>query len=236
MGVCMRFCAMGILGGAVIGLTLLAGTQPGHAEAVGLVQRLQNTVYGTPPAATRVPKYRRDGIEYRELLETARSSAVEIGFVDGSDLTIGAEASVLIDQFVYDQESSTGSAVLTLTQGAFRWITGVMPAGSVRFETPTATISIRGTNVKVAVKANGDSLLAIDDGEVTVIPKGKGEATHLIKGQSARVTASGIEVLDQILPVVDPIVDGGWANATEFGNDRSNHGKDRDRSGSGGND
>ncbi len=91
----MRF-ATGILGGACLALALMAGATPSMADAVGLVQRLQNTVYGTPAqAAARVPKYRRDGIEYREVIETARNSAVDIGFVDGSNLTIGADATLM---------------------------------------------------------------------------------------------------------------------------------------------
>lgn len=223
----MRFRDLVILGSASLVLTWVAGTSPSAAEAVGLVQRLQNTVYGTPPMAERAPKYRRDGIESREVIETAPHSAVDIGFIDGSDLTIGAEATVMIDEFVFDQDTDTGQAVVTLTQGAFRWITGVMPSGRVRFETPTATITVRGTNVKVAVKPNGDSLLGLTEGEVTIIPKGKGDTVKLIKGQSARVTKKGVEVVEQILSVADPIVDGGWANATDFGHDRDRSNRDR---------
>lgn len=231
----MRFRDVAILGSACFALALTAGATPSAAEAVGLVQRLQNTVYGTPPMAARAPKYRRDGIETREVIETARNSAVQIGFVDGSDLTIGSETNVMIDEFVFDQDHATGQAVLTLTQGSFRWITGIMPSGGVRFETPTATILVRGTNVKVAVKPNGDSLLGLADGAVTIIPKGKGDTVKLIKGQSALVTAKGVEVQEKILSVADPIVDGGWENATSFGRDRGKSGGDNSGAASGGN-
>lgn len=216
----MRSVFKGLLGSACIALTLGAGATPSAAEAVGLVQRLQNTVYGTPPAGAKAPKYRRDGIEYREFIETAKNSAIEIGFVDGSDLTIGAGAQLTIDTYVFDQDLGSGAAVLTLTQGTLRWITGIMPAGGVRFETPTATITIRGTNVKVGVKLNGDSLIGLDEGEVTVVPKGQGDPVKLTNGESARVTAAGIEVLQNVLSVADPIVDDGWSRATEFGHDR----------------
>ncbi len=96
----------------------------------------------------------------------------------------------------------------------------------MRFETPTATITVRGTNVKVAVKPNGDSIIGLDEGEVTLIPKGKGEPAHLIKGQGAQVTASGVEVVDQVLAVADPIVDRGWSQATDFGRDRDRNQRD----------
>lgn len=224
----MRFHAVAILGSTLLALTLTAGIPSARAEPIGLVTRLQNTAYGTPPQAARVPKQKRDGIDFKELIETAPDSAIEIGFVDGSNMTIGADAEVYIDAFVFDQDSATGEALVTLSQGAFRWVTGIMPPGGVRFETPTATITIRGTNVKIGVKPNGDTLLGLDDGEVGIVAKGKGDAATLKTGQGARVTPAGIEVFDQVLPVADAIVDGGWANATGIGHDR-------DRSNSGGN-
>lgn len=229
----MRFSKMAILGSLVGALSLMGGASASFADAVGLVQRLQNVAYGTEPQGVRTPKYRRDGVQYREIIETAKNSAIEIGFVDGSDMTIGADAQVIIDDFVFDQNKSTGEAVLSLTQGAFRWVTGIMPEGSVRFETPTATITVRGTTVKVAVKSNGDTLVALLDGQVMIIPKGKGDPVKLIDGQSARVTPDGIVVVEEILSVTDQIVDDGWAQATDFGHDRNR--KDHDIGGGGGN-
>jgi hypothetical protein len=229
----MRFSKIAIMGGMLGALSLMAGASPSFADAVGLVQRLQNAAYGTEPAGARTPKYRRDGIQYREVIETAKNSAIDIGFVDGSDMTIGANAQVVIDDYVFDQDKSTGQAVLSLSQGAFRWVTGIMPEGSVRFETPTATITVRGTTVKVAVKSNGDTIVAVLDGQVLVIPKGKGDPVKLIDGQSARVTPEGIVVVEQVLSVTDRIVDDGWAQATDFGNDRNRH--DNDKGGGSGN-
>ena len=184
---------------------------------------MQNTVYGTPPQAVRVPKHQRDGIEFNEAIQTTKNSAVEIGFVDGTNLTIGAEADVTIDAFVFDTDSSTGMAALTLSRGAFRWITGLMPADAVTIETPTATITIRGTNVKIGVRANGDTLLGLDEGEVKIVSKGKGDPVTLQGGESARVTPEGIEVFDDVIAVVDD----GWLNAIGIDNNRG-----RDRSGS----
>lgn len=226
----MRFLSITMLGGALLAATLIAGATPAHAEPIGLVSRLQNTAYGTPPESARMPKHKRDGIEFKELIETAKNSAIEIGFVDGSNMTIGAEAKVYIDAFVFDQESSAGQASLTLSRGALRWVTGIMPPGGVHIDTPTATITIRGTNVKIGVKANGDSLLGLDDGEVKIVPKGKGDPVTLEEGQGARVTPEGIEVFDEVLAIADPIVDGGWAKAigTDHGRDKSGSGKGGD--------
>ncbi|MBI2254991.1 MAG: FecR domain-containing protein [Proteobacteria bacterium] len=204
------------------------------ADPVGLVQRVQNAVYGTEPQGSRVPKQRRDGVVSNEIIETTQHSAIEIGFIDGSDLVIGAEATVTIDSFAFDADAGKGSAALTLSRGAFRWVTGIMPKGGINFETPTATITIRGTNLKLSVRANGDTQLGLVDGEVEVRAKGNGASATLSAGQSARITRQGIEILDDVISVTDAVVDDGWFNA--IGHDGSNRSRDNDKKsgGSGG--
>ncbi|MDY0871236.1 FecR family protein [Dongia rigui] len=216
-----------------LAVLLLSAAQPALADPVGLVQRVQNAVYGTEPQGSRTPKQRRDGIVADELIETTQHSAIEIGFIDGSDLVIGAEAKVTIDRFAFDAGANSGEAVLTLTRGAFRWITGVMPKGGVSLETPTATITIRGTNLKLGVRANGDTLLGLVDGEVDIRAKGTGASAKLSAGQSARVTSNGIEIIDDVISVADAIVDDGWFNA--IGRDNSSRARDGDSEGGGGN-
>jgi len=149
-----------------LALLWLGFAAPALADPVGLVQRVQNAVYGTEPQAARAPKYRDDGIVAQEVIETTQHAAVEIGFIDGSNLTIGSGARVTIDSFVF--EDGDGGGIVTLGRGAFRWVTGIMPKGGITLDTPTATITIRGTNLKLGVKANGDTLLGLEEGEVDV--------------------------------------------------------------------
>lgn len=208
---------------------ILFGTaSPVLADPVGLVQRVQNAVYGTEPQGTRIPKQRRDGVVDQELIETTQHSAIEIGFVDGSELIIGAEATVQIDRFIFDADTTAGEAALTLSRGAFRWITGIMPPQGLRIETPTAIISIRGTNLKLGVRPNGETLLGLDEGEVHVLAKGNGDTATLQAGQSARITAEGIEIGDDAISVADAIVDDGWFNAIGDGPDRRRSGSESD--------
>ncbi len=196
-------------------LTLPALTQPALADPVGLVQRVENNVYGTEPQSSPQPKYKSDGIVFNELIETKRKSAVEIGFIDGTKLTIGAEASVQIDDFAFDDVTSSGKAAISLGGGAFRWVTGLMPPDGVSIETPTATIAIRGTNLKLRVRANGQTDVALEQGALHIVAKGNGATADLEAGQSARITAAGIEIIDQVISVADAFVDDGWYRAID---------------------
>lgn len=226
---------MRILFPALFAAITVALAASATAEPVGLVQKLRNTAYGTPPATARAPKQPTDGVEFNELIETVRSSAIEIGFVDGSRLTLGADSSIRVDEFVFDSDAGSGNATLTLGKGAVRWITGVMPGEAVTLETPTATIAIRGTTLKIGVRANGDTLVALLDGLVTARSKESGASADIEEGQSAIVTRTGVDVQDGILAVADPVVDGGWSQAGSFRGSRSG-GADRGGGSSGGSD
>ena len=207
MRLSLKTCATGL---AVL---MFGWTGPALADPVGLVQRVQNAVYGTEPAASRTPKHRDDGIVANELIETTQHAAIEIGFIDGSNLTIGAEARVKIDSFVF--EGGEGGAIVSLSRGAFGWVTGIMPKGGITMDTPTATISIRGTNLKLSVRPNGNTLLGLDEGEVEIHAKGNDTSATLQGGQSARITPAGIEIVDDVLSVADAVVDDGWFSAIE---------------------
>ena len=207
-----------------LAVLLLGLAEPALADPVGLVQRVQSAVYGTAPETSRTPKHRDDGVVTNELIETTQHAAIEIGFIDGSNLTIGAEARVKIDSFVF--EGGEGGAIVSLSRGAFRWVTGVMPKGGITMDTPTATITIRGTNLKLSVRANGDTLLGLEEGEIEIHAKGNNADATLAAGQSARVTAKGIEVIDEVVSVADEVVDEGWFNA--IGRDNSTRARDKD--------
>jgi len=207
---------MRILLPAFVAALLACQALPAAADPVGLVQKLQNTAYGTPPASARVPKQPTDGVEFNELIETVPRSAIEIGFVDGSSLTLGADASVLVDEFVFDSDAGTGHAALNVTRGALRWVTGVMPGENVTIETPTASIAIRGTTLKIGVRPNGDTVLALINGLVTVRSLQSGATADLTAGQSARITPQGVEIVNEVLSVADAVVDDGWSRADGF--------------------
>ena len=57
-----------------------------------------------------------------ELVETGDESAIVIKFSDGSKLTVGENAKIVIDKYVYNPGGSDSEQVITLTKGAFRFL------------------------------------------------------------------------------------------------------------------
>ena len=107
-------------------LLLAIGDSPSLAESeIGKTVVVVRTVTGT--LATEVRQLViNDGVAQNELIATAPDAASEIEFVDGTKLTLGPRAHVVLDKFVYDPDPSKGAFFLSVSEGVFRFVTGTM--------------------------------------------------------------------------------------------------------------
>jgi len=153
---------------AAAAMALVLGV-PSHAQAdtnVGAMQRVHQTVYGTPPNSEPLAKRQGDAVVFQENIETWDNSGALLRFIDGSHLTMGAKSKVLIDEFVFDPTSVTGNALIEISAGTLRWITGSIPKGQTVIKTPTATLTLRGTDVTVHVHPDGTTDTTVHEGIV----------------------------------------------------------------------
>ena len=200
---------------------MMAADFASAAEAIGAVERIKSTSYGTPPGEARTAKQLNDPLVFKELLETLSFSALEANLLDGSVLTLGSSARVVLDEFVYDPSAAATGAVLGMTEGSLRFVSGNIPKEAFKVTTPLCTIAIRGTNFKVRVEGNGDTLVAVDDGAVVVTVASSGEDIVVNEGQSVEIRRTGSAAApldevdfydDDVLEVGNQIVDYGWGD------------------------
>ena len=179
----------------------LSAIAPAIAREVGDVQAVTRSAYGTPPNAGKEAKRLGDPIADHEWLETLSSSGLKVRLADGSQLTLGADSKVLVDDFVYDPAGSdsdaAAKAAISLPLGFLRYVTGNMPKGHTVIDTPTATMTLRGTNVTVAVNQNGDTHLVVDEGRVTVVSKLTGQTMEVGPGSSTDINPEEIRKSEQ---------------------------------------
>src|ERR1700748_218161 len=127
---------------------------PALAREVGNVQAVTHSAFGTPPNAAKEAKRLGDPVADHEWLETLSASGLRVRLADGSQLTLGADSKGLVDNFVYDPSHSDSDAAakasISLPLGFMRYVTGSMPKGHTTIETPTATLTLRGTSVTIA--------------------------------------------------------------------------------------
>jgi VCBS repeat-containing protein len=89
-----------------------------------------------------------------DVVQTRSDSTLGIGFADGSAFSLKENARMALNEFVYDPNSTSNSALINLVQGTVSFIASqVAKTGNMRVDTPTATLGIRGTFVTVDVSS-----------------------------------------------------------------------------------
>ncbi len=162
-----------------------------ETSSVGAMASVQRTVYGVPPQGNQIVKRLGDPVIFKESLETWENSGALIRFIDASELTIGAKSRVLIDEFVFDPAKADGNALIRISVGTLRFVTGGMPKGGTVIETPTATLTLRGTDVVVHVHPDGTTDTTVNDGRVEAHNKVTNGTSNLGPGEGATLGNDG---------------------------------------------
>ncbi|MGB5484984.1 FecR domain-containing protein, partial [Parasphingorhabdus sp.] len=152
---------------------------------------------------------RRQRLAWGDMLSTRKKSKLQILLLDRSTLTIGSNAQLAINRFVYDpgKERSFGA---TVSKGAFRFMSGRKSAkSSATVDSSVGTIGIRGTAIdgvvgKDAVKIASkepflDGVKGDKDSAMLVVLRGPGpDRSGDLDIGLAEVSAAGKTVtLDQ---------------------------------------
>jgi len=175
------------------------------------------------------------GLEMNDVITTARTK-LNLKFDDDTHVAMTEQSKLIIDDFVYDPESKKGQLAMEVAAGTVRYASGKIAKNNrrnVRLKTPTATVSVRGTDFSMTVDEIGRSMVVLlpscddfglienkDDegkcpvGEIMVST----DAGHVIMNQAyqATVVASSYQVptkprilddkptLDNLLIIVPP--------------------------------
>ncbi len=119
---------------------------------------------GTTTAVADAPVHLNDE------LRTGAEGRLQVTFRDDTVLTLGENASVTIDRYVFNPDEGIGGALLQSTQGAFRFATGRLKElkdKTITVTTPVANIGVRGTEFW-AGPDEGDYSVLLLDGAITV--------------------------------------------------------------------
>ena len=158
------------------------------ASDVGVVETVAATAYGTAPSAIKVEKHAGDPVSHRELLETSKQGGMMVKLDDGSELSLGAQTKLLVVAYAFQPKADVGAAVVSLPSGSLHYVTGAMPKGHTIIYTPTATMTLNGTDVTIGVNAQGYTHLAVAEGKVTVRSRITGQETVYNAGESVDIT------------------------------------------------
>jgi hypothetical protein len=109
-----------------------------------------------------------DAVYTGDAIVTGADGKAGITFSDGTAFNISSNARMVLDEFVYDPNGKSNATVFSLTKGTFTLVAGqVAKTGSMRVETPVATLGIRGTTPHIEIADDGSVSFA------TLIEQGK---------------------------------------------------------------
>jgi hypothetical protein len=148
---------------ALILLSLAGAGIAAAPQVVGINAAVLNDVRirsaGTPQPRPAVVRQR---VALADQIQTGQRSQLQVLLLDKSVFTVGANAQLAIDRFVYDPASGKSFAA-SVAKGAFRFMSGRPDrGGGSSVSTPVATIGIRGTIFDGVV---GPDAIAIASGE-----------------------------------------------------------------------
>lgn len=126
-----------------------------------------------------------DPIYFQTQIETGPDARAMIIFIDDTEVTIGGDASLMIDEYMFDPyDAQENKAEFSFMKGAFLWTSGMIAKKDepdVTLNTPKGSIGIRGTTVWGGLMDDGYGVF-VSDGLVNFagtwgsaqIPKDKG--------------------------------------------------------------
>jgi hypothetical protein len=155
------------------------------ATGVGAVERVRGTCSGTVDGKTRTLTAGAP-VHLDEELTTGPGARLAIKLGDDTVLTLGENARLTIDAFVFDP--GRASALQATVAGAFRYVSGVMPTGTSReatVATPVAVIGVRGTDFWGGPIDGGfgvalfEGSISVTSGGVTTVLEAAGSGINL---------------------------------------------------------
>lgn len=175
-----------LTGASFMAASLIGSAALAERPMVGGIDKVQNKAEAVYKSSARPLA---DGAEviFEDRLKTGPDSRLQSTLKDGTKLTLGENASLVVDEFSYDPSQEGGQLTLNVVQGAFLFVGGKIEGptgGNVAINTPVGTLGVRGTTVWGGAIDGGYGVLVLD-GEVVV--KTAGGKVTLNPGQATMV-------------------------------------------------
>jgi hypothetical protein len=173
------------LAAVLLAVTSVLATAPARSQSIGVTSATTGEPLGKPPA--ELERVLRVGIDLQagELVTTGAEDRAHLLFLDGTALTVGPQARLTLDHFVYDNDRRLGALSLTAAQGVFRLVGGrISKSVPITVDTPSGTIGIRG----------GIMLFKVEPTETTATFLFGNQMTMTSRGQTQTVTTPGWQI------------------------------------------
>jgi hypothetical protein len=169
------------------------------AQNVGVTAATVGGPLGKPPREVERVLHVGVDVKANELITTGASDRAHLVFLDGSALSVGPEARLVIDNFVYDANHKLGELSLSATRGVFRFVGGsISKTKAVTITTPSSAVTIRGGIMMLAVEPAETKATFLYGQAMTVTGHGK---TQVVTRPGWGVRTIGGSAPEQAMPI-----------------------------------
>src|ERR1700730_5903451 len=151
---------------------------PAGAQVIGKCERISGgaTVQHANGVVEEIKA--GDAVLKGDVVMTNDGSSAVLSLIDGTVFNMGASARMVLNELIYDANSTSNSALISLVKGTFTFVGGhVAHTGDMKLDTPVATMGIRGTAGTTSINADATgtvyevhfSLMPDPDGHVGLI-------------------------------------------------------------------
>ena len=153
-------------------------TQAAPAEPIGNVATLTGAATVTRNNTSTQLKL-QDDIYLNDVLQTSANSTLGITFNDATTFNLTANASITVDNYVYEDGGKQNAAVFDIARGTVAFVAAaVARTGDMKISTPTATLGIRGTTGLVEVP-QGAAAAGANNVAIKLYPDPDGRVGHI---------------------------------------------------------
>ena len=132
--------------------------------AVGKITNQQHAPATIERQKKNIDGVKGTGVEMNDSLRTGEGK-LGITFIDNTTVQLTENSKLIIDEFVYDpNQKDAGKLAIKIASGTARYASGQIAKNDpskVKIQTPTATVSVRGTDFTATVGELGDSTIIL---------------------------------------------------------------------------
>lgn len=116
------------------------------ADKVGVAAAVKPEATSQPPGGEMTTLKIGKSVVYNERIDTSSTGVVQVLLLDGSTFTVGPDSSLVIDKFVYNPKTGSGTLAASFSKGALRFVGGKLSKSDpgVRIKTPAGALTVRG--------------------------------------------------------------------------------------------
>lgn len=148
--------------GMMVCLTITVPAMANVASIGNVTQQVGNTIIERQAGEKLTSEKGSTIVSYDTVRTGQGKTAIE--FLDETRVDVTQNSKLVIDEFVYDPNTSKGKLALKASFGTIRYASGQIAKNSrqdIKITTPTATIGVRGTDFTMTVDETGSSTIIL---------------------------------------------------------------------------